>query len=591
VRWSAAKSKRLRPPPKPPIRPAAAVAEDFVTALGRGLRPSIEAALDGANRDEWPSLLRSLLVAEIGDRRARGEAPVAREYLPRFPAHTEVVRAVLPEAPPPVVPAPAEPAATTRLPAWVREVTYPESPAVVVAPPPAVPMAVLLPAPEPVADPPGEPIPMPARSRGAGRRLGVAVGVIAVLAAGLVLVYRPKLESETANPAAAPPPPAPAAALTPAPKPPINLRAPVGDPERDLADWVLSLGGRGELQPDGGSRRPFSADSPPPKARFSVTGITIPPEAAGRWTPADLSRLAGRAKLAAVQLYGVGPLTEADLAPLAGRPLRLLELHGGPVRVTGAFCASFADLETLCLTNVPDFADADLLAVGRLPRLSSLTLNSPMLTSDGFRGLKNPLLKSLAFGDLVALTPDHVRMLQRPGIEAFEATGLTDDAFVEFALIPDLKRVRLRRTALTDAGLKAVAALGKLEELAVDGSSITGPGLEQLTERKALKILDLSGGKLSNESLTPLLGLPSLRQLRLAGNPITDEGAFLLANLERVELLDLGETGITDESLRHLAKHTTLKNLIVTNTKVTAPAVREFEAATPGCKVDFGRRR
>jgi hypothetical protein len=55
-------------------------------------------------------------------------------------------------------------------------------------------------------------------------------------------------------------------------------------------------------------------------------------------------------------------------------------------------------------------------------------------------------------------------------------------------------------------------------------------------------------------------------------------------------LLDLGETGVTDAALEALKGHKTLKTLIVTNTRVTGPGVRDFEAATPGCKVVSGKR-
>jgi hypothetical protein len=534
-------------------------------------------------------------VAEVGDRRSRGETPKARDYLPRFPAHTDVVRAVLPDASPPADPVeveevpeaqrvePPAPVAERRaLP--IERTDYPESPAVVVGVPVATPIVgplvpELIPQPSAVA----------ARPRRRLWRLAVGglvlLGIISSAALLLAFRARPKRAEVPAPPATAP---APAPTIPPK----VAPKAAPADPERDLAEWVLSLGGHGIVLPNGGSRRPFSAGAPLPKVKFAVTAISLPSEAAARWKPDDLERLRGRAKLSSIQLHGAGPLTEAALAPLSGLPLRTLELNAPSVQVSGAFLARFPDLETLVLPRCPDFADAELAAVGKLGRLSAFAVNSPRLTVHGFMELRNPGLKSLALGTDVSLAPDHVRVLQRLPLESFEsAAEISDDTFIEFALFPDLKRLRLRNAPLTDAALKAVVGLGKLEELRVEGSSVTGPGLEHLVERKGLQVLDLSGGKLSNEALGTLLGLPALKELRLAGNPITDDGAALLAQLDGVEVLDLGETGITDATLQILKAHPTLKTLSVTNTRVTVPAVRDFEAGTPGCKVVFGRRR
>ena len=586
-----AKSKRLRRRPAPIIRPVSEIVQTFTAELWRGRRPSIEAALDETANDEWPGALRTLLLAEIADRRARGETPVVREYLPRFPAHIDVVRAVFP--PPPAGP-PTAAESPGPLPAWVRQASLPESPTILVTPPP-VPLAVVLPAPAPKAPlvPPASPS---ARSRRRRFPYLIAAAIFAIVAAsgGLAFVRRP--DSDPGPPTQALPAPVgpPSVALGPAPlssKPLARPKAPA-DPERDLAEWVFALGGRGEVQPDGGLRRPFGPDARLPRTPFAVTGLELPAAAAGAWATADLSRLAGRRSLNSVRLHATGSLTEADLAPLAGCPLRTLELHANPVRVSGAFCAAFSDLETLALDVAPEFGEADLVAVGGLPKLTTLNLNSPNLTIDGFKGLRNPLLKTLKFGDRVALTADHVRVLRRPDIEEFEsAAGMTDDTFLEFGLLPDLKRVRLRRTALTDEGLKAVVGLGKLEEFRVDGSVITGTGLEHLAECTGLKSVDLCRSKVRNDHLGALLALPALRELRLAGNPVSDAGVNLLAQLERLELLDLGQTAITDSALGQLAKHPTLKTLIVTNTRVTTRAVVEFEAATPGCKVISERRR
>ena len=80
----------------PPVS-TATIAKRFMADLRLGRRPSIEAALDAGPRAEWGQLLQSLLLAEVNTRRARGELPLPREYLPRFPAHPEVVQVAFPE--------------------------------------------------------------------------------------------------------------------------------------------------------------------------------------------------------------------------------------------------------------------------------------------------------------------------------------------------------------------------------------------------------------------------------------------------------------------------------------------------------------
>lgn len=559
----------------PPTRTATQVALDFVADVYAGGRPSIEAALDEAPPAEWADLLRALLIAEVNARRARGESPTARDYLPRFPAHTDIVRTVLPEA---TARAPEPP------PFPARRADFPESPAELVRAEKAAPAA-------PGSADVGRPVAIgTAVSRprhGRRRRWWGGVAILATAAAAVlsaVLSPRPTLVEG--------PTPAPLPASAPRPKlaPKVTPKVAPTDPERDLAEWVLGLGGHGTVRPDGARRRPFSAEAPLPKSRFSVTAVVLPPGVAGRWNPADLERLRGRDKLSALELHTTSELTEAALSPLVGSPLRALELDA-PVRASGRFLASFADLESLALPHAPDFSDADLGALSGLATLSALSINSPQLTLTGFEGLKGPALRSLTLGPDVSVTPDLVRTLQRLPLEQFEcAAEMTDDAFIEFALFPEMRRIRLYHAPLTDSALRAVVGLGKLEEFRAVGTSVTGPGLEHLAERKGLKILDLSGAKLSNDSLGPLLGLSALKELRLAGNPITDDGAAILAQLDAIEILDLGETGVTDDTLRALTKHLTLKTLIVTNTRVTAAGVRDFETGTPGCKVVYGKR-
>lgn len=576
-----------------PSPTATAIALRFVGDLQTGLRPSIEAALDQAPPSEWPGLLQSLLIAEVNHRRSRGEMPVAREYLPRFPAHTEIVRLVVPEKPVETRPAPlAPPPMPVRPAALPVAALVPSSPLngrAVAAPLPA---AVLLTNEFTDIEPPADPIPT-RRRRQRRRRLALAgtVLVLAVATGGAVLASqwkrKPRESTETT--------PGTSTLVTGKPKiaDPFAPKPQAADSERELAEWIVNIGGRGTLSMEGGGRRNIGPEQPvPPKGKFFVTGLTLGLEASSRWGTKDLERLRGRDKLTSVQLNHPSALTDAALEALAGSPLRTLELSGPMVAVSGAGIARFPELETLSMMSTPELTDADVAAIGKLSKLTSLTFDAPKITPAGFSELKKLPLRSLTLGSSMLQTPEHVRVLQGLPLEEFESrNGMTDDAVLEFATFQNLKRFRLQKATVSDAGLKVVLGFGMLEELQITGSAITGPGLENLSERKKLKVLDLTGAKINDEGTEKLLALPALRELRLGGCSITDRGATLLAQIDGVEILDLTQTNVTDTTLGILKKHPTLKSLVLTGTRVTSTGVAEFERATPNCKVVFGAKR
>src|SRR5262249_22323389 len=179
----------------------------------------------------------------------------------------------------------------------------------------------------------------------------------------------------------------------------------------------------------------FVRGVPLPKERFVLTQVVIPAEAASRWTAADLQRLRGRDKLVGLYLHLTATVTDADLEPLVGLPLRSLELHG-PLRVTGKLLAGFKELESLTLLSDPGFSDADLAAIGRLSKLTALAVNSPKITAAGMNELKRLPLRALTLGADVPITADYTRALQGISLEEFRSdAGLTDDAFLELAIV------------------------------------------------------------------------------------------------------------------------------------------------------------
>jgi len=550
--------------------PSYRIVRRYEASLKAGKRPSLEDALDSAARAEWSDLLRMLLTMEVDARRAWGESPRANEYLPRFPAHVSIVYSVFPEAAAalasqdtvldlPIVPVPIP---------LTKPVTGP------------LPLAVVLDSP---VVPPARP-----QDRAPSRTVWIIGAAVVLFAVTLTLIVFRVAPRTGGNPRPAPATPSPPAVAHPnrtAPKPPS------GDPERDLAEWVTALGGRGTLLLANGGRRTFGEETPLPKAKFFVTGLSLPPEAASLWSEADLQQLRSRTRLSAVRLHHPTTITDAALEPLFGLPLTTLELHG-TLQVTGPTLANFPDLESLALLSTPAFGDADMAVVAKLAKLRSLAIDSFHISPQALAGLKNPELRSLFFGEHVRLGPDHIRLLQWLPVEEFESrAGMSDEALLEFAIFPHIKRFRFRQTSLTDAGLKAVLGHGQLEEFRAVGSAITGPGLEFFEERTSLRVLDLSGGKVQDSGLVHLPPLPALRELRLAGCPITDQGVPTLTQIDGLQTLDLSDTEITDVSLKLLRKHPALRELILINTKATADWVRDLERATPNCRVVWSPRK
>ena len=556
--------------PRSTTVPSDRIIRRFEAGLKSGRRPSIEDALDSAARAEWSDLLRTLLFLEVDARRSRGEKPLAHEYLPRFPAHVSIVYSVFPEAAAalasqdtvldlPIVPVPVP---------LTRPVTGP------------LPEAVVL----------ESPVVRPTRPDGRAPSrtvwiIGAAVVLFAATLAVIVFRVAPRKSDDRRSAPVATSLPAVAHPARTAPKPPS------GDPERDLAEWVAALGGRGTLLLANGGRRTFGEEIPLPKGKFFVTGLSLPPEAASLWSEADLQQLRGRTRLTSIRLHHPTAITDASLEPLVGLPLTTLELHG-TLQVTGAALANFPDLESLVLLSAPAFSDADMAAVTKLAKLRSLAIDSFHVSPQALAGLKNPELRSLLFGEHVRLSPEHIRVLRWLPLEEFEShAGMTDEALLEFAIFPHIKRFRFRQTSLTDAGLKAVLGHGQLEEFRAIGSAITGPGLEYFEERTELRVLDLSRGKIQDAGLVHLPTLPMLHELRLAGCPITDQGAPTLTQIDGLQTLDLSDTEITDVSLKLLRKHPTLRELILINTKATVDWVRDFERATPNCRVVWSPRK
>jgi serine/threonine protein kinase len=115
-----------------------------------------------------------------------------------------------------------------------------------------------------------------------------------------------------------------------------------------------------------------------------------------------------------------------------------------------------------------------------------------------------------------------------------------------------LVEINALTTHLSDVGVSKLVTIKGLKNLSIAGPGITDKSLIQVAKAKELIYLDLRDTK-----------------------QLTDEG---LSALERTHLsfLNLQNTPIGDAAMIHIAKISTLKTVVLTNTKVTIDGIKEL---------------
>jgi len=169
---------------------------------------------------------------------------------------------------------------------------------------------------------------------------------------------------------------------------------------------------------------------------------------------------------------------------------------------------------------------AELASVARIPRLSSLTLNSRV----------------------------------EPGSLA---------ALAQAKLLHDLQMEDQHRS-FADDSLRGVGAVSSLRRIDLYGTAVTAAGLKHLTCLKNLRRLDLGACSLiADDDLSCLLELTSLESLRLEETNAGDAALASLAEHRGITKLELGFSEISDAGLRQIAGMPQLQSLDLTCTRIT----------------------
>jgi hypothetical protein len=273
--------------------------------------------------------------------------------------------------------------------------------------------------------------------------------------------------------------------------------------------------------------------------------------------------------------------------------------------VTDASMATLRNVPALRKLKVRgvDITDAGMPYVGQMTGLRSLDLSYTMLEDVGLENL--PALSEL----------------EELKLGGNMITGLNLN-FLK--LLPKLKRLSLngsqRRNAgacwtprITDLDLETISLLSGLEDLDLGigislgkggkpaaqgggncrltgGLQITDLGLGKLSKLKNLKRLNVSGAKLTPAGLKVLAALPLERLSLWACEGLDDSAAAVLAEIPTLAMIDLSYTPITNQGLHQLAKLPNLKNLYLTETKVTPDAIAAFRTTNPKTFVSWAKR-
>ncbi len=98
--------------------------------------------------------------------------------------------------------------------------------------------------------------------------------------------------------------------------------------------------------------------------------------------------------------------------------------------------------------------------------------------------------------------------------------------------------------------------------------------------RNDVVVLQMANPDVTDETLRSLEGMTQLRELDLDYTRVTDDGLAVLSRLPRLRDLRLSGTAITDAGFeKYLAGKESLKNIVVTGTKVSSKTLRAWKAA------------
>ncbi|RPI55460.1 MAG: hypothetical protein EHM55_07795 [Acidobacteria bacterium] len=273
-------------------------------------------------------------------------------------------------------------------------------------------------------------------------------------------------------------------------------------------------------------------------------------------------------------------LTDASMAHLrANRALRRLVVRGVDITDAGMpYVGEMTGLRYLDISYTM-LGDVGLEHLPNLSELEHLKIGATLITGLNLNFLKLlPKLKTLS-----------LKGVQRRNAGACWTPNVTDLDLETISLLSGLEELDLGVGIKLGMGGQPAAPGGGNCRL-TGGLQISDLGVAKLARLKNLKRLDISGARLSPEGVQILQALPLERLSLWACESLDDAVADVLAGMPTLGHLDLSYTQIGDQGLKRLSKLPNLKQLYLTETRVTPEAVETFRKERPSTFVSWAKR-
>lgn len=316
---------------------------------------------------------------------------------------------------------------------------------------------------------------------------------------------------------------------------------------RQLATWVIGLGGSVEVAGRDGQTLRAEDVKALPSGRFEILAIYLPDGKAAQATDKDFTLLVTARSLRELVLSGAKLTT---LEPIRGLPqLSSLLLSEFPVLEDAALASALRGLPSLAELRLHrcNVGQESLKALATCPKLSRLDLNEcPNVDDDALASLGAcAALSELRLYDMQRLNDQGIsRLGERSRIRELRVDGrqFTGEGWDSFGRQAQLATLTVYTARLSAEGVGAIARIASLRQLALEGCSLTDEMLEPFAATSRLESLSLEGNPISGSGLRAFSANQSLRSLAIDGDcPITDEGLGLLVKQwPRLEVLELG---------------------------------------------------